>query len=245
MENKKLLRIVRITLLIMVGLTLAGCSAFMTPPTQTPVFVVVTATPGAAPTKGLTDPTNTPAPTGTPIPAVPVEDTPVPEASPTPTDSQDDIATIKTGVLNVRQGPGTSYPIVTTLLFGSKVVVLGQTETAEWLQVRLSDGTVGWVSRTYTDFAGTAPVVPTPALPPTTTPLPQPSPTVTPLPSVGIWRGEYYNNRSLRGTAALVRHDSDINYNWGLGAPATGLPSDGFSVRWTADFVIFRVIMGH
>ncbi|MFH1929143.1 MAG: PA14 domain-containing protein [Chloroflexota bacterium] len=242
MENKKLLRIVSFALLIIVGLTLAGCSDRTAPPPQTPVFIVVTATPGNTPTRVGPDPTNTPVPTGTTIPAVstPVPNTPVPDASPTPAGSQEDIATINAGVLNVRQGPSTSYPIVTTLRFGSKVTVLGQNQTAEWLQVRLSDGTVGWVSRTYTDFTGTAPVVPTPALPPTATPPPPSSPTATPLPTVGVWRGEYYGNRSLWGTAALVRHDSDINYDWGLGAPATGLPSDGFSVRWTADLEFYE-----
>jgi len=232
MEDKKLFRIVSFTLLIIVGLTVAGCSAFMTPPTQTPVFIVVTATPGNTPTIVLPDPTSTPVPTGTTIPVVstPVPDTPeptgslTPAASPTPDGSQDDIATIKAGVLNVRQGPSTSYLIVTTLRFGSKVVVLGQTETAEWLQVRLSDG---------------APVVPTPPLPPTATP-PPPPPTATPTPIMGAWRGEYYDNRSLWGGAALVRHDSDINYDWGLGAPATGLPSDGFSVRWTTDLDFYE-----
>ncbi|MCG2768929.1 MAG: SH3 domain-containing protein, partial [Anaerolineae bacterium] len=190
MENKKLLRIVSFALLIIVGLTLAGCSDRTAPPPQTPVFIVVTATPGNTPTIVGPDPTNTPIPTETLIPVV---DTPVPNASPTPEGSQDDIATIKTGVLNVRQGPSTSYPIVTTLRFGSKVTVLGQNQTAGWLQVRLSDGTVGWVSRSYTDFTGTATVVPTPALPPTTTPPPS-SPTATPLPTVGVWRGEYYGN---------------------------------------------------
>ena len=248
MENKKLLRIVSLTLLVIVELTLAGCSAFMTPPTQTPVFVVVTATPGRTPTTVVPDPKNTPVPTGTTIPVVstPEPDTPVPTgsptpaASPTPDGSQDDIATIKTGVLNVRQGPSTSYPIVTTLRFGSKVVVLGQTETADWLRVGLPDGTVGWVSRTYTDFTGTVPVVPAPTLPPTATPPPPPPPTATPLPPVGAWRGEYYDNRSLWGGAALVRYDADIDYDWGLGAPATELPSDGFSVRWTADLEFYE-----
>ena len=32
---------------------------------------------------------------------------------------------------------------------------------------------------------------------------------------------------------ALVRNDEAIDYNWGAGAPAVGLPADGFSARWT------------
>jgi hypothetical protein len=47
------------------------------------------------------------------------------------------------------------------------------------------------------------------------------------------WRGEYYANPSLTGSPALVRTDGKIDYDWGSGAPAAGLPSDYFSVRWT------------
>ena len=47
------------------------------------------------------------------------------------------------------------------------------------------------------------------------------------------WRGEYFANRKLKGSPALVRNDANINFNWGTGAPAAGLPVDNFSVRWT------------
>lgn len=47
------------------------------------------------------------------------------------------------------------------------------------------------------------------------------------------WRGEYYSNRYLAGNPTLVREDESIDFNWGAGAPAGGLPSDTFSVRWT------------
>jgi hypothetical protein len=47
------------------------------------------------------------------------------------------------------------------------------------------------------------------------------------------WRGEYFPNPNLSGIATLVRNDGDINFNWGRGAPASGLPADDFSVRWT------------
>jgi len=54
-----------------------------------------------------------------------------------------------------------------------------------------------------------------------------------PVPVTGSFRGEYFNNRTLTGQAALVRNDAAINFNWGSGSPATGLNSDNFSVRWT------------
>ena len=61
---------------------------------------------------------------------------------------------------------------------------------------------------------------------------PQPTATPTP-PAVTYWRGEYYTNRDLTGSPAVVRNDAEINFNWGGSAPSTSLPADGFSVRWT------------
>jgi hypothetical protein len=47
------------------------------------------------------------------------------------------------------------------------------------------------------------------------------------------WWAEYYATPDLRGHPALTRHESSIDYDWGRGAPAAGLPADRFSVRWT------------
>ncbi len=82
------------------------------------------------------------------------------------------------------------------------------------------------------------PIPPTPVpLPPTPTPfIPTPTPfipTPTPMPDVTEWRGEYFANPHLVGDPTFVRHDLDINYNWGLESPAPGVPADSFSVRWT------------
>lgn len=46
------------------------------------------------------------------------------------------------------------------------------------------------------------------------------------------WQGEYFNNRTLAGSPTLTRDDANINFNWGTGVPAAGLPADNFSVRW-------------
>lgn len=60
--------------------------------------------------------------------------------------------------------------------------------------------------------------------------------TVLPIvatPAITAWRGEYFSNNSLSGSPALVRDDSSVDFDWGEGRPASELPADWFSVRWT------------
>jgi hypothetical protein len=47
------------------------------------------------------------------------------------------------------------------------------------------------------------------------------------------WRGEYFANRDLAGSPALVRYDAAIDFDWQVGSPDPALPADNFSVRWT------------
>jgi hypothetical protein len=47
------------------------------------------------------------------------------------------------------------------------------------------------------------------------------------------WRGEYFANPDLAGAPTFVRSDGDIDFNWALGTPGPGIPTDHFSVRWT------------
>ena len=58
-------------------------------------------------------------------------------------------------------------------------------------------------------------------------------PTPTPVPAITGWRGEYYANRQLTGDPVLTRDDTAVSFDWGTAAPASGVPADGFSVRWT------------
>jgi len=51
--------------------------------------------------------------------------------------------------------------------------------------------------------------------------------------TVNGWKGEYFANISLTGPAKLCRDDADIAFNWAYSSPATVIPSDNFSVRWT------------
>jgi hypothetical protein len=45
-------------------------------------------------------------------------------------------------------------------------------------------------------------------------------------------KADYFNNIGLTGTAALTRYEA-VNFNWGTGAPGTGVNADNFSARWT------------
>ena len=47
------------------------------------------------------------------------------------------------------------------------------------------------------------------------------------------WRGEYYDNMNLVGGPVVVRDDAAISFDWSTGSPASGVPTDRFSVRWT------------
>jgi beta-glucosidase len=46
-------------------------------------------------------------------------------------------------------------------------------------------------------------------------------------------KGEYFNNRELKGEPALVRTDEQVNFDWGSLSPASQVVDDNFSVRWT------------
>jgi hypothetical protein len=48
------------------------------------------------------------------------------------------------------------------------------------------------------------------------------------------WRVEYFNNPYLVGAPVVAADATDINYDWGAGAPAAGVAADNFSARWTA-----------
>jgi hypothetical protein len=64
-----------------------------------------------------------------------------------------------------------------------------------------------------------------------------PAPVPTSIPAlIGPWQGEYFDNRDLMGSPALVRTDAAIDFNWGWEAPAPGMSRDDFSVRWSGTF---------
>ena len=56
-------------------------------------------------------------------------------------------AAVQVVSLNVRQGPGTTYPVVGKLAEGSEITVDGRNEAGDWWSICcVADGTPGWVS---------------------------------------------------------------------------------------------------
>ena len=98
--------------------------------------------------------TSTPAPTDTPIPPT---NTPEPTIAPTETQTPEPAATATATALpaprvvaksqaNLRQGPGTAYPVVGSMAGGEQAEVLGRNAESTWWQVVLANGTEGWVN---------------------------------------------------------------------------------------------------
>ena len=188
---------------------------------------------------GASIPLTPTSPTETPAATVEPTATPTLVVQPTPGSSQP-LATARTD-LNVRGGPGTLYPVLGLLRAGQAAEITGISPDGGWWQIKFlgTAGERGWVATTYVTAqnTGNVPAVQAPPLPATATPT-APRPTATPAPTatpvvITDWRGEYYTNAGLSGSPALVRNDSAVNFEWGNGSPAAGMPADNFSARWT------------
>jgi hypothetical protein len=64
----------------------------------------------------------------------------------------------------------------------------------------------------------------------------EPTSTPTGTPPALTWKGEYYSNTTFSGAPAWVRADPVIDFQWQDGGPGDGVPTDGFAVRWTANW---------
>ncbi|MBS3784184.1 MAG: hypothetical protein KGY78_07050 [Anaerolineae bacterium] len=56
---------------------------------------------------------------------------------------------------------------------------------------------------------------------------------ILPQHSDPAWQAQYWANKDLSGAPVLTRDDPNMDFDWGLGSPAAGVPADGFSARWT------------
>jgi hypothetical protein len=197
-------------------------------PTPRPTFTPTpnyTATPTASPT-----PTNTPIPTATPIPT----ETPIPPPTPT-------VFVVSVTVqqeMNVRQGPGTNYPVVGSAPAGASAPVVGRNADSSWVQVEYppGSGTFAWLYTQLLSVNGDlAPIAvaqaaaPPPAPPPTAPPPPPqepPTPAPPPTPSYAFRIVEEGNRQFQKTTATFI---SGIV----LITDANGTPLGGYRVVGT------------
>jgi hypothetical protein len=148
----------------------------------------------ASPLAGASPPpTRTLVPTFTPTPKSTRKRNPSPTptaVTPTPTPPASPVARVKEERVNVRRGPGTSYPKVGQVVAGDELAVTGRNDAGDWLQIEEQEKNLaGWVFAELLEFAlpvetvalvSDIPPSPTPVpVPPTPTPTP-PQPSATP-----------------------------------------------------------------
>jgi len=199
--------------------------------------------------------TPTPAPTDTPIPST---NTPEPTDTQTPEPAATETATalpvprvVAQSQANLRQGPGTAYPVVGSMAGGEQADVLGRNAEGTWWQVDLTNGTEGWVNASLVTASGAvegvaiAQNIPTllptntrPPSPPTATagpvPTAPPGPVATATPKPAPNPGTPYVLSSLRvrplGQDAQQCGGGEHNIFVTVVDPA-GNPIDGVRVR--------------
>lgn len=110
-------------------------------------------------------------------------------------------ATVLSARLNVRSAPTTSATILTQIVRGTTVAIVGRNADSSWWQVNVN-GTIGWISATYASASNTQNVGVTVSNPVPSNPVPVPSnPTNTGF--VGVTTGNL-NFRSAPSTSAQV-----------------------------------------
>ena len=94
----------------------------------------------------------------TPIPSITPTITPFPTLTPKPLPQ----TSVKSQVLNLRDGPDTSYPVLQGLNNGDQLGIMGQYQNCAWLKVSLQNGTVGWVygNPSYVDLPANCATIP-------------------------------------------------------------------------------------
>lgn len=132
--------------------------------------------------------------------------------------------------VNIRSGPGTEYDIIGVLQAGQSAEVVGRNPALTWWVIKMAavNNRQGWVSGEFVSAENIDNV-------PVLTPPPLPTSTVAPPVAISGWRGEYFDNPQLAGNPVLVRDDPEINFAWGVGSPASEVPADNFSARWTIE----------
>ena len=130
-------------------------------------------------------------------------------------------ALVTAAQLNVRQGPGTNFPAISTLTLNQTAEILGLNLDGAWLKIRLNQRE-GWVSAQYVTVQGNIANLPREAGPPTPLPTALPTPTLTPLPLANLTIEGHYVNPSTPHchedftVGMTIRNASDVTTATGL-----------------------------
>ncbi len=198
---------------------------------------VIIAPPGVDP-DSLLPPTPTASLTPTPPPVPPTETvTPGPSATPTetpvptptetvtPTSTPTAFVRVSTQRANVRTGPGLDYPVVTQLLAGTEVTLVGRTPKGDWVQICCVNGESVWIAdsvvQVINDVIQLSLVVTGPPPTPTETPTVTPTPTATPI---------IYPFEIAEGPIYMPTNNGFLSI-WGkifVGEYEDGLPLEGY-----------------
>jgi hypothetical protein len=103
-----------------------------------------------------------------------------PEPTPTPTSTPQPLAVVNTTSLNVREGPGIEYALVTDVTEGEDLEIIGQAYHCTWLKIETLKEIEGWVSSELVSYEIPCENIPSLPIPPT--PKPKPA-TSTPEPA--------------------------------------------------------------
>jgi uncharacterized protein YraI len=120
---------------------------FTPAPAQPPAIIVPTLTP--APAIPTPTPTRVVAPesAGPPSPENPAEEA----AAQSGVEPQ----LIAPGSVNIRSGPGTNYQVIGALNANAPVPVIGRSQDTSWWQIKISDGSMGWVASSVVSASNT------------------------------------------------------------------------------------------
>lgn len=66
-----------------------------------------------------------------------------------PASAQDAVASVNTGSLNIRSGPGLNFGSIATLPYGFGVRLVARNEEGNWVYISLTNGVTGWVNVNY------------------------------------------------------------------------------------------------
>lgn len=197
--------------------------------------------------------TPAPTPVNTPIaPAPTVAVPPPPPPPPLPSTGACVVASLTGGRVNVRNGPGTSYPVLYQLSGDALAAVTGRLLDNSWYQVTANSVT-GWISTSVVRIGGqcaSVPVVsltPSPAMTsaaPTNTPAETPTPTTTGTSDTATptatWTATWTVTPTATWTATVTETPSAVatlNFSlppvYGSSALTSGFVPDPFTVGVT------------